>query len=523
MWKVLNKVGELLTSQQPNELEEFKKSCQTAIEIIQSRAVDETSKLKAALSLIISSLLQESNEVDFVCFDYFVEQSILAKIANHVTSDLPSEHLEPVLDFFLRFINTELSAQLAQVSVHTPITNILSKLESLDHKCPKETREFASNIWETCKRRPILLEMMAVTKSKERTFPLLDFFCAASFTLTEIGLKSREIILFLFNKPENSEPMPEHFGKYVCSKLFPQFVEFLQAVSSYVSTIQFGGSMTSTIQWIDQLLMVTNVSFPIEQIYQVFSELPPFKRNLATSFYLSFFSSHEIVKYSIDYAISHLDDIIVCLSSDNNQDNNSALTLIKIMLTFPATFPYLIPPVSEHPADILSLVPLQWLLQCEGSSGTEAYVTDSIQRIDVLGIRRKPENESNQNSSHDNIKNDQVKVSDNNGASGNSDIFIKLLTVFKRFDTLSIHIALLLTQVLAYYFAIAPDLINTDLADAFKAAVNKYSDVEAFSLTFNENTNDSPELRAAILSEFAKEIHGTFIASEKITTITTGI
>jgi hypothetical protein len=39
--------------------------------------------------------------------------------------------------------------------------------------------------------------------------------------------------------------------------------------------------------------------------------------------------------------------------------------------------------------------------------------------------------------------------------------------------------------------------------------------VESFERV-TENSRDSPQLRAAIFVEFAKEIHGTFIAAEQI-------
>jgi hypothetical protein len=63
--------------------------------------------------------------------------------------------------------------------------------------------------------------------------------------------------------------------------------------------------------------------------------------------------------------------------------------------------------------------------------------------------------------------------------------------------------------------AIAPDLINPDLANACRGVIESLKEVESFERV-TENTRDSPQLRAAIFVEFAKEIHGTFIAAEQL-------
>lgn len=497
MRNFINKVGEFLNQQPPNELDEFKKDCTKTINILQSRAVDETSKLKSALTNISSGLLQEINKGNYVRFDYFVQEQILSKIANAINSELPSEHLEPVLKFFLSFINTNLNSQVAQVSIHSPITKVLSKLESLDHKCPKETRDFAVEVWATCCKKPILLDIMSIQKGDVITFPLLDFFCSASMTLTEIGLKSRDFLLYLFCKDENTQKnvMPESFGKYVCQHLYPQIVEFLQSVSGYVSTIQFNGSMTSTMQWLDNLFLVAG-GFPMQNVIDSFSTFPMFKRNLAASFYLSFFTSNDVKNPVLEYAISqsNINDIISCLNSDNVKDQKSSILLLKTLISIPDSFPSIFPPVSSGPADILSLIPPQWLLKSEGTSSTDAYVTDATNRICSNGPR--------------------PKIDDENGSG--TIIFSTLLSMFRRFSSLTVHVDLELTKLLSTYIAIAPDLINTEFADAFKTVISNYSDVERFSNEINDDTVDSPELRASILAEFGKEIHGTYIASEKI-------
>lgn len=495
MRNLFNKVGELLAPQPPNELDEFKKDCNTTINVLKSRAVDETTKLKAALSSIGTALLLEINRGNYIRFDYFVQEQILSKIADAVTSELPSEHLEPVLNFFLFFINTNLNSQIAQVSIHSPITKILSKLESLDHKCPKETRDFAIDVWSTCCKKPILLDIMSIQKGNSVSFPLLDFFCSASMTLTEIGLKSRDFLLVLFNKDPNAQdPMPDSFGKYVCQHLYPQLIDFLQAVSGYVSTIQFNGTMTSTMQWIDNLFLVAG-GFQMQNVINSFSNLPTFKKHLAASFFLSFFTSSDVKVPVLKYATSqsHINDIILCLNSENAKDQKSAILLLKTLLTIPDSFPFIFPPVCDSPADILSFIPPQWLVQSEGTSSTDAYITDATNRISSLGPRP-----------------DRSEINSNNN------IFPTLLSMFRRFSSLTVHVDLELTKLLSMFMALAPDLINTDFAEAFKSVVSNYNDVESISNEIKEDALDSPQLRASILAEFGKEIHGTFVASEKI-------
>ena len=89
---------------------------------------------------------------------------------------------------------------------------------------------------------------------------------------------------------------------------------------------------------------------------------------------------------------------------------------------------------------------------------------------------------------------------------------MKLLSKFK---DQSITLALSLSQLILMMLANAPDLISKDLAQSYEDAVKQYKEVPFFQIQTIE-THDCPEFRAAILTEFGKEIHATFIASEKI-------
>lgn len=489
---ILNKVGEFFAPP-PNEFEEFQKDCDTSISVLKSLAVDRTQNLKSALTRISEALQSEIATNESIKFNYFIENSILLKIANEITSNLPSEHLEPALKFFLSFINTNLNIHLPQISIHVPITKILSKLESLNHKCPKETYNFACDVWAACLKQPILLEVLVIQREGQNSIcPLLDFFCAASFTLSEIGLKSRDFLLFLFCTPEGVPPFDEQFHQYVTDRLYPQFVSFLISVSGFASTIQFDGSMSATIKWIDQLIFHAG-EFPIQTVLDSFISLSNFKRNLAVSFFLSFFSQSEITDAILKYSTDHISDIIDCLKSNDSTDINSALTLLKTLISFSSLYPILLPPSSGQSIDILSLIPQNLLIQNEGSTSIDAYIDDAAQRILSFRNQKEPQREH-----------------------GDNTIYKLILNTFTQFSQLSIHTSLELTKLLSLIMAIAPDLMNEEFATVFSAVIQEYNTITPKTLKIDDNTQDSPELRASILVEFGKEIHGTFIAFERL-------
>ena len=490
MWKALSKVSEYFTPQ-ISEQDQFINSCKNVIQIIRSCAVDETSNLKQSLNLIANFLQKELSAIDLGYFDYIAEHSILSKIANSINSDMPSEHIEPVLNFFLLFVNTELNTHLAQISVHDPITTVLSKLESLDHKCPKDTREFSLNVWKACKSNVLLMEMTALHHETKITYPLLDFFINASLTHTEIGLKARDILLFIVSKHEHGPEFPDFYGQYVCKHIYPHFVLILQDITGYVFTLQFNGSLSSLIHWMDQLLMLSS-NFPIDSVFTILDNLMTFKKNLAVSFYLSYFTSKEILKYAIEYATHHLDDVMSCLNSESSQDFNSSIALLKTMLHVKEILPYIIPPSSNEPLDILSCLPSSWssLINVIQNSSIE-YVSDAFPRMEVLGAKRSECN-------------------------GDSNIYNRLLEILRKSQSISIHDILAITRIIAMFASVAPDLINNALVDSLKEALQQYDNIQALTTEINEEVPDTPELRASILVEFVKEIHSIYIATQTL-------
>jgi hypothetical protein len=137
---------------------------------------------------------------------------------------------------------------------------------------------------------------------------------------------------------------------------------------------------------------------------------------------------------------------------------------------------------------VLSLLPLAWIVECDGPTSPDAYAADASIRIRALATGRPA------------------------GTDGR--IFAALLALLARFAHMPVRLCLSVTQLVAMMIAVAPDLINAELADACTKvveALRDVGDVRAEAAT----SEDSPRARAAVFAEFAKEIHGTFIAAEQ--------
>jgi hypothetical protein len=129
------------------------------------------------------------------------------------------------------------------------------------------------------------------------------------------------------------------------------------------------------------------------------------------------------------------------------------------------------------------------MVECEGSFAPDVYAADASRRIRAFGIDRP--------------------------IGQNPEPFRKLIGLLTKFKDVPYELLLSLTKVISMMLAIAPDLINADLAAACAVVIESLREVESFE-PVTESTRDSPSLRAAIFVEFAKEIHGTFIAAEQL-------
>jgi hypothetical protein len=174
-------------------------------------------------------------------------------------------------------------------------------------------------------------------------------------------------------------------------------------------------------------------------------------------------------------------------SLGDQEKGRTAVVLFKALLLHGTAHPLLFPPLCESTADVLSLVPLAWMVECEGWYSPDVYIAEASRTIKALGIDRP--------------------------IGRNPEPFRRLIGLLTKFREIPLELVLSLTKVISMMLAIAPDLINADLAAACALVIGSLREVESFEPA-TESTPDSPQLRAAIFVEFAKEIHGTFIAAE---------
>jgi len=495
VWGFLKKAGELIAPIiTTNSLNEFRDCCENALKILSSLANDEIFTLPSTFESISDSLIEEMNQIDMPCFNLFVSNSYLQKYANLLGPSLSNAQISPTLRFFISFVNTKLNSYFFQVSVHQPLTMVVSKLEKLYSKCPDQVHEFAFELWAASKKSPLILEMI-VYHIPVLSYPLLDFFIEACQTTSETGSSSRDALLSFFSRTDSggailSVPLME----YISGKLFPILLSLLKDLSSSCATIQFNGSLSTITNWVDQMLSRSG-GFPMEPLMEHIGSLPKPKILVALSFLLSFFSSECVLKPAIQNCISPsiLGIIYDCLDSDDFEGQISSVSLIKSMILTDECIPYILPPTSDLPSDVLSLLPPEWLVELNGSSSMECYEYDAASRIELFG----PQREGN-----------------------NVDLIHHLLGLFIRFKSLPLSLCLSITQLIALMIAAEPTLVSSQLVNTFESVVHEYKDVQRFENP-QERPADTPELRAFILSEFGKEIHSTFLAAEKIMRLNT--
>lgn len=488
MFGLLKKAGDFLAPLMTQDtLGEFKNACNSVIEIAMSQNQDNLAAFIGSLNNITDYLTEELNEIDIPCFDYFSQEKILQTLADSITKDLHQSLVEHLLHFFLAFVTTELNRHFAQVSIHKPFTDMLKKLDILYQKDPVKTRDFTIEVWEKVKTSSLFLEISAERTADGQTFPLFDFLFELSLIPGEDGSKARQILLYMFDQPELDDP--KMFQDYIKAKLFPRFVDFIAVACDDVLTVQFNGSLVSLLNWIDQLLLYVD-HFPMESVFEAIKKYEQPKQHLSVSLLLSLFTADVVIKPTIELCLSpeFLQTVVDGLDSEDNFAKKCSIAFLKIILLSNCEKAKVAPSQKSNITDILYLIPSGWLVEADGSTSTEAYESDASNRLSLF---------------------DQIQ-------NGENDIlFPHVIALLKTFDKLSLSLCLTLTHVITLYISICPYLINTELADAFSEAVTKYQQVTTFSVP-NENSVDSPEVRAAILAEFGKEIHATFIAAMKL-------
>jgi hypothetical protein len=439
--------------------------------------------LIGALNNMQDYLVEELNEdeIDQPCVAFLVGEQIMDRIVELIDQSLPHLHVEPIVNFFSAFVKTELNRLFAQISVHRPFTKFLTLLPVLCLRDPRVTREFANNLWNAAKSSPLMLEMM----SSEKELPLIDFFCLTALTPGADGDLSRSVIYSISVEKELSK-----FRDYLKVRFFPELAQFILNAAADGSTFQFSGSLSGLIEWIDHLL-VTADNFPIDLTLKAVGELGRGQQVIAVSFLLACFTADSILGPTGGMATSRefLSTVADCLKSSDESDQKSALAFLRVVFESDVPMADLLPPRAENQTDVLSCLPAPWLVGLEGSTGMAAYDGDALTRLQYFG-------------------GDRIDGT-------NPDLFRAVLDLLRKFKTIPLPECLSVTKVITSFVSSAPDLISDDLAGAFVDAIASLTDVSVIDIA-DHQLIDSPELRAALLVEFAKELHATFIASEKL-------
>ena len=487
MWNFIKKASEfiapIVTS---SPLEDFKDSCDTALLILKENKSDSFT-FSNSLQAIQNILTDEVNQNDMPCFNLFVSGLYLQQFSELVNFNTPEDQIESLLNFFLSFANTNLNSYFAQISVHRPFTTLMSKLESLYLKNSEKTKDFVKNLWIVANKSSLMLELMAIHKDKNITYPFFDFLIDASLTISEIGNLSRSIIINFFTfQSNNNDP---NIKIYISNLLFPKLIEFLCELCSSFATVQFDGSISSLINWIDQIFIDSDESIT-NSLFNNINNLSNSLKLIALSFILSFFSCKCLFQPAFNLSISNeiMNIIFKCLDSDEIENQKSSISLIKTLILIEDAIPFLLPPKSNENTDVLSILPAEWLGDLIGSTSLESYEYDAGARLSFFGKHYE---------------------------GNNIELFQHILGLFLRFKNLSLQIILSLTQLITFFLSAQPSLINSQLSKCFESVVNEYKNIERFDLPLKDNSDNNFN-RAAILTEFGKEIHSTFLASEKI-------
>lgn len=485
MFGKINKFARSLLTQ-VNPVTEFQHSCSNVLRIMRSGTIEEIPTFVKSLNHIIVALQKERQEQDCRYLNFVTENQILRKIADGITDNLKSEHVKPLLTFWLEFLSPSLINLLHQVAVHSALAAVLCKLDFLNRKCESETLEFVENLWRKMEEDPIQFELLAVQKGDGRCFPILDYFVATAFSTSTNGRVCRSIIEKLMMRQTELGRLYSHYLK---QKLFPRFTELLISVSGYAQTVAFRGIMTAFMEWFDNIITYTP-DFDIGNIFSfVETKLSPYKRLLAMAFFVSTFHSETVHKAAVQFCVTEkmMSEIVESCRSDHDDLVRAAIALISQLIKCKEIAAEILPPKCDKGAHILSIIPVEWLMESEGDAAQAAYSRSAAILREVYGDDGRMDGK-------------------------NSQIYDALLFILSRFSVLSLPTCLALTRVISLFHTVAPDLINEDLASVLSTVVAEFEGVVP-APSINVNVPATPEVRARILAEFAKEVNGTYVSS----------
>ena len=489
----LKKGLEIIVPKTADPIGDFKKACTHVIGILKKEETEEISSLNDSLNLIQESLIEELESNDMIYFDHISQTSFLSNLVKAISQKtLLKVHVDPILNFFMAFLSSRLNHYFAQINVHQSFALLLTKLDIFYHKNPEITMKFVTNIWQLSQKSPLILELTSLTdKNNNLSYPLFDFFCSSITQQGSIGSIARDVILSLFSQTNegkiNIEP---HFKEYVAKHIFPNIIEQISILMDVLISVQFRGTVSLFLEWTDQLLTRYG-DYDMKILFEKLESLPDTKQILALSFFLSYFTCHSLLSPAIEIAKTEKIQNLIIKGLQSYEDNisiHSTFSLLNAMLSRDELVSFIMPIDCKTKSDVLSILPPEWLTHLEGRFSFESYEEDAISRI-LMHKRCE---------------------------SGKNDIFYKLLLdLLKKFKILELKTAVSLTGLISTFFSINPLLINNELAESFELAVKDFIYVEKLP-ELKETTEDSPEVRAVILAEFGKEIHSTYLASEKL-------
>jgi hypothetical protein len=381
------------------------------------------------------------------------------------------------------------------VHIHGPIAAIISKLDILDRRSPVATRNFVNELWNNLPNNSIYMEMLSqVAETGGRTYPLLNYLLDSIWFPWEehanaLNRKPHSLIVDFFYTRRR---MRSAFGDYVCDRLFPRVESFLVAVCGYAETIQFRGAVTEMTEFCDEIFRSTR-AFPIMEVVRA---VPEPKLLLAAAFLLSHFTEKRVVDALLAFCLGpeFLRRLAQALG-ESTELRAQALVVVRSLLSFPSQIGPLLPPESHDRVDIAGLLPFAWGVRMsgEGTQHLSAYVADARARIEACGVHRR------------------LNV-------GDCGVFGSLVRLLGQYQELSLRMAFDVTNLVGLFVAMAPDLVNGELARAVRVVVERFDGVEVGELpTFD--SPDTPQLRAALFLEFVKEILATVLAAQEIAAV----
>ena len=490
MWGLIKKASEYIAPIITTDtLAEMKDACNQSILILQGKENEDTFTLQSSLELVTDFLTEEIGQQDLPCFDYISQSQFVQQIAEFLDKKLPNSQITAILKFFLYFVNTKLNTYYAQITIHRPFALVASKLEEIYTKTPDAVIQFITEVWKQSKKSPLMLEMMSFRDQNKVTYPLLDFFCTASLNPSEVGVIARECVLYII--AQNDDPNNKFdsvFVDYLMKPLYESITQFLMSTCDCVATIQFNGSTSTLLSWIDQLVMRTN-TYDAGKVVEHVMELDTPRKLFSLAFLLDFFTAKNIVDpvKEIVKKQETLDLMIDSIENGKDDSIKAAIVLIKSMLLNSDLIEYILPQPNEERVDVLPFMPPSWLDQLDGSTSLDAYEEDACNRIRIVSAPVK----------------------------GKDDKFFRHVSkLLARVQTLPLRTLLSVTHVIALFIAADASCIGGDLAESFEEACLSLKDVETVE-HISATSHDGPELRAAILAECGKEIHATYLAHEK--------